>query len=154
MFRNPESVRREVQAERLERLVKLKPGERLEPQRYPDIFYQQNYWRLPHFQHRRRMQQDAGQGVWATMYQDYENPAEQHEMPKYAEEAKMVEEPLETEEERQARMEEAERKLREEEEKRAKKEARKKARKDARKGRTPATTTAEAEEEGGEKKTD
>uniref|UniRef100_A0A183CBX2 Large ribosomal subunit protein mL38 n=1 Tax=Globodera pallida TaxID=36090 RepID=A0A183CBX2_GLOPA len=83
MYRNPETVRREVQRKRLEKLVKLKPGEKLEPEPYPDIDYMKNWSEKPFFEHERLMKENVGEGVWAALYSDYENPMEQHDMAKY-----------------------------------------------------------------------
>lgn len=82
MYRNPEAVRKEVQKKRLELLVKLKPGEELKPE-YPDIFYHRNIWAMRPFEHQQLMKQNAGEGVYAAIYNEYENPAEQHTMKKY-----------------------------------------------------------------------
>uniref|UniRef100_A0A183CI05 39S ribosomal protein L50, mitochondrial n=1 Tax=Globodera pallida TaxID=36090 RepID=A0A183CI05_GLOPA len=73
----------EVQRKRLEKLVKLKPGEKLEPEPYPDIDYMKNWSEKPFFEHERLMKENVGEGVWAALYSDYENPMEQHDMAKY-----------------------------------------------------------------------
>jgi hypothetical protein len=83
MFRNPESVRKDVQKKRLEMLVKLKSNEQLKPQKYPDIFYMQNRIDLPQFVQEKNMKMNVGEGIYSRLYNNYENPAEQHIMDKW-----------------------------------------------------------------------
>jgi hypothetical protein len=78
MFRNPKSVQKEVQRKRLELLMKLPKGEKLQTQKHPDVFHAENNRNLPRFMHRDIMQQNLGTGIWSSLYSDYQNPAEQH----------------------------------------------------------------------------
>jgi hypothetical protein len=87
MFRNPETVRRDIQKERLEMLMKLKPGDSesltLTPSKYPDIFYKEHKHKMGSFEHEQLMEKNIGKGIYTALYHPYENPAQQHQMPKY-----------------------------------------------------------------------
>ena len=79
MYRNPKTVRKEIQRKRLEELVKLPRGTKLNPQDYPDIFYDESRLKLAEFEHHRLIKQNIGTGIWEALYKDYQNPAEQHQ---------------------------------------------------------------------------
>ncbi|KAF7637421.1 hypothetical protein Mgra_00003165, partial [Meloidogyne graminicola] len=83
MFRNPETVRKDVQKKKLEMLIKLNQNKCLEPQKYPDIFYMQNRLNLPPFVHERNIKINIGEGIYSYLYNNYENPTEQHLMKKW-----------------------------------------------------------------------
>ncbi|KAH7699441.1 phosphatidylethanolamine-binding protein, partial [Aphelenchoides avenae] len=75
MYRSPESVRKEIERKKLERLVR---EDAMHPTKYPDIFYADNRKTLPPWIHQRKIKENLGQGVYTKLYNDYANPAEQH----------------------------------------------------------------------------
>lgn len=80
MFRPPDLVRKQIQREKLEGLVKLPPGTKhLEKPKYPDIFYAERKKEgMPPWQQQQMIKRNTGSGVYAALYQDYVNPATQH----------------------------------------------------------------------------
>jgi len=79
MFRPPDLVRKQIQREKLERLVKLPPGTKhLKKPKYPDIFYAEHKKEMPPWQNQQMIKRNTGSGVYAALYQDYINPATQH----------------------------------------------------------------------------
>jgi len=80
MYRNPATVKKEIQRKRLELLIDSQ-SDVLSPQKYPDLFYDEHVKNMPKFAHRDKIQQNIGKGIWSAIYSDYKNPVEQHEIP-------------------------------------------------------------------------
>jgi len=80
MFRPPEFVRKKIQREKLAGLVKLPPGSKhLVKPKYPDIDYGEHKKKgMPPWQHQQLIKRNTGSGVYASLYEDYVNPATQH----------------------------------------------------------------------------
>nr|CAD2185619.1 unnamed protein product [Meloidogyne enterolobii]CAD2196341.1 unnamed protein product [Meloidogyne enterolobii] len=98
MFRNPETVRKEVLKKKLEMLVKSKE-EHLKPQKYPDIFYMQNRLNLPSFVQEKNIKINIGEGIYSFLYNNYENPVEQHLIEKWKIKFEELKEEIKEEEE-------------------------------------------------------
>ncbi len=79
MFRPAHVVRKQLQREKLEGLVKLPPGTRhLVKPNYPDIFYAEHKKSMVPWLHKQLIKRNAGTGIYAALYEDYANPAMQH----------------------------------------------------------------------------
>ncbi|KAI6234384.1 39S ribosomal protein L38, mitochondrial [Aphelenchoides fujianensis] len=78
MYRDPREVEWRLQREWLERRVH--EGE-VKPAKFPDVHYAENKKALPHWIHRRLMDKNVGQGAYARLYSDFQNPAFQSRSP-------------------------------------------------------------------------
>lgn len=80
MYQPVKKVQKQIQRERLEMLVRQPESndERVQKPEFPDILYAENKKKMPHWQHQELIKKNTGQGIYAALYSDYQNPGMQH----------------------------------------------------------------------------